>query len=285
MQSYVLGVIPALAFLIMWIIILPFGIERCSRFFSCLVRFVGQKLKYHKIVVKNIQLCFPELSEHERHAISLKAWENLGAIIGESFFFKVMSTKKVSQHLTLNDPANMLTPGAKVVVALHMANFEIIVSVPDLIKVPGHFLYAKQKNPYINRIIYFFRRGSLAIPYQNRTLSGLKALNIALKNGEAIILLCDQRAKGCMATFFSQPVQTSTLAAKFALNHQCPLFILKLHRTGVARYHLTTESIPVLPHDTALTLTQRINDAMEAWIRQHPEQWCWMHNRFRIKSN
>lgn len=258
------------------------GIEKTSRISSFLVRKVGSRLKHHKIVVDNITRCFPDLSAEEIHHMAIGAWNNLGAIAGESLFLKTLNRKKLDERLVVEDSANAMAPGARVFVIPHMANFEFIAGLPERINLPSHFLYAKQRNPYVNQLIYLFRKKPLVHAHQSRSVSGLKGLTQALDKGEAIVLLGDQRAKGCMATFFSHPVQSSTLAAKFTLKYGCPLYLLKLHRTGIARYHLDTESIPVHPDDDVASLTQRINDAMEAWIRCHPEQWFWMHNRFKL---
>jgi KDO2-lipid IV(A) lauroyltransferase len=78
---------------------------------------------------------------------------------------------------------------------------------------------------------------------------------------------------------------TAPALAAFALRLKCPVIPGYVMRTGPARFHLVAEEPLHLP-DTGdreadiLTLTQMVNDRLEAWMRARPESWLWLHRRF-----
>lgn len=272
-----------LMLILCWLILMPFGVERMSKAISFLMRKIGPRLKYrHKIITDNIDICLRNLSAEEKNRVAVESWGNLGSIVAESFFFNTMNRKELTRRLVVEDSAKAFETGARVIIIPHMANFETLARLPEQVNVPAHFLYTRIKNPYMDKIIYSFRKKPMSEPHGNTRLGALKTLTRALQKGEAVALLGDQRADGIMTTFFGHPALSSPLPAKFALQHKCPLFLLKLHRVGVAQYHVDTESIPIEPDDDVVSLTQRMNDAITGWISQHPEQWFWMHNRFRM---
>ena len=90
---------------------------------------------------------------------------------------------------------------------------------------------------------------------------------------------------GVEARLFGRPAMTAPALAAFALRLKCPVIPGYVQRTGPARFRLVAEPPLPLP-DTGnrdadiLTLTQAVNDRLEAWARARPADWLWLHRRF-----
>ncbi len=110
----------------------------------------------------------------------------------------------------------------------------------------------------------------------------------ALGRGEAVGINVDQEARQnrVFAPFFGIPAATSTAPASLHLRTKAPIVVVTAHRVAPFRYRLRIyEEInhPKTDDKEAdlLAITTRINAAMEASIRDYPEQWLWSHRRWR----
>lgn len=114
----------------------------------------------------------------------------------------------------------------------------------------------------------------------------------ALDRGEAVGINIDQEARQdpVFAPFFGVPAATSAAPALLHRRTGAPIVVITVHRTGPSRWEAT--AFDVIRHaktdDQAadvLAVTARINKAMEAAIRRHPEQWLWSHRRWRRRPD
>jgi KDO2-lipid IV(A) lauroyltransferase len=113
-----------------------------------------------------------------------------------------------------------------------------------------------------------------------------------LRNGGNVGLLIDQKANarsGAKTTFFGLPCYTTTSVASMKLRYDAlvvPMFILR-EKEGNYRILFEGEANPSLPQtlskeEKVVALTQHYNDIFERTVRQTPEQWFWMHNRWKL---
>jgi KDO2-lipid IV(A) lauroyltransferase len=100
-------------------------------------------------------------------------------------------------------------------------------------------------------------------------------------------MLVDQYAvQGVPVTFFGRPTRANALIARLARNIDCPIHGIRVvrHPGNHFRIHVT-EAIEV-PRDAEGKVDvertmQVITDVVEGWVREHPEQWLWLHRRWR----
>ena len=115
-----------------------------------------------------------------------------------------------------------------------------------------------------------------------------------IREGQAVGILVDQRAKpheGELLPFFGRPARTSTLVARMSLKTGAPVVPVFSWRLDDGRW-LVSYRPPVEPDsvgsetipDATLALTQKYLDLTEEAIRQTPERWLWMHDRWRIEE-
>jgi KDO2-lipid IV(A) lauroyltransferase len=104
-------------------------------------------------------------------------------------------------------------------------------------------------------------------------------------------MLVDQKMNdGIAVPFFDRPAMTASAVAELALKFRCPVVPLRCERLGGAHFRVTALP-PLLLPDTgdriadSYSLMLNINQLIESWIREHPEQWLWLHRRWPAESS
>jgi KDO2-lipid IV(A) lauroyltransferase len=115
---------------------------------------------------------------------------------------------------------------------------------------------------------------------------GAKAAFEALHRGRVLGLLFDQKMNdGISIPFFGIQAMTPAAPAQIALRVGCPLVPVRIERVGPARFRLSSFEALELPDsgdrqaDTVAVMTA-LNEILEGWIRDKPEQWLWLHRRW-----
>ena len=112
-------------------------------------------------------------------------------------------------------------------------------------------------------------------------------LAAALQRGLHVGMLVDQYyTKGVDVTFFGRPAKANPLLARLAQKVECPIHGTRIVRLPGNRFRaeVTEEIAPVRDADGAINVqgtTQRITSIIEGWIREYPDQWLWLHRRWR----
>jgi KDO2-lipid IV(A) lauroyltransferase len=114
------------------------------------------------------------------------------------------------------------------------------------------------------------------------------ALVGTLERGGAVGMLVDQKfKKGLQTTFFGRPCRTNPLVPKLARQFDCEIYPARSIRLPNGRYRLELKPRLDLPRgadgsiDVAASC-QTLNDVVEGWVREHPEQWMWFHRRWQV---
>lgn len=101
-----------------------------------------------------------------------------------------------------------------------------------------------------------------------------------LRGGGIVSLLADQRYnRGEAFDFLGCPALTSTVAADLALKYAVPL--VPAYGTRLPGGRIAVEFEPPIAHTGPVEMTQKLNDSLAARVRAHPEQWYWMHRRWK----
>ncbi len=170
-----------------------------------------------------------------------------------------------------------------VLVYSHFGSWELNAGALAAAGIPTSVVVRRQTNPLVDRLMN-----------RNRSLFGMKIIPTgvpfkkivqALRNGESIGLASDQNAgrKGVFVDFFGQKTSTPRGAAKIALKYSAPVIVTVSVRMSPGRYRMILREVDVVPDDTVESLTQRYTGIMEEIIRQYPEQYFWMHRRWKTR--
>ncbi len=143
-----------------------------------------------------------------------------------------------------------------------------------------------QRNPAFERVLQDMRRrhGIATVPMDH----ALRPVLAHLRGGGLVSLLVDQDAgaSGLTLDFLGRPASTWAGAARIALKVGCPVVPVAILRQGDGHvFHIG----PAIDPPTATgdrerdvrTCMQAINDRLGAWVREHPEQWFWVHRRWK----
>lgn len=245
-----------------------------------------------RVVDENLKHVFPELSAHERRRLARQMWEHLFLMVCEiAHIPRKIHETNWRQHIHLKNNRAMvgylLDDRPTVVVSGHFGNFELASYSLGLLGFPSYSIARRLDNPYLHDFVNQFRsaNGQFILPKDG---SGNK-VNEVLKAGGTLALLGDQHAgqKGCWVDFLGRPAPCHKALAVFTLSGRAPLLVSYARRLG----HPLQFEIGLVDYvdpeylDDSLggvrPLTQWYNHMLEKVIRESPEQYWWVHRRWK----
>ena len=181
--------------------------------------------------------------------------------------------------------------GPAMMASAHIGNWEMLPVICAAYGVRASSLYRAAANPLVDAAIQALRQRAMAgplgpVPMFAKGATGGRAAAAHLARGGYLGMLMDQKLNdGIEATLFGMKAMTGPAAAAFALHFRCKLLTGHVERLGPARLRLVVG--PPLPIPATGTragdiaaLTQTLNNEFEAWIRERPESWLWLHRRW-----
>ncbi|WP_165218947.1 lipid A biosynthesis lauroyl acyltransferase [Affinirhizobium pseudoryzae] len=268
------------------------------RFADWLVRQIGPRTSRHRLMLVNLANAYPEKSEAEREAIALASWGHMGRLAAEYVFldqlfdFDPESTEPgrievdgIPIFLDLRD-----NPRPFIVFTAHTGNFELLPVAGNAFGLTVTVMFRPPNNPYIAEKVFSFRAARMGKLVPSHAGSSF-ALARQLEAGRGIGVLVDQKfQKGLSTDFFGRPVQTNPLLAKLVRQFDCEVYPARCIRLPNNRYRLEIEPKIDIPRNEKGAVDvqatgQLLNDKVESWVREHPEQWLWYHDRWNIKHS
>lgn len=169
----------------------------------------------------------------------------------------------------------------------HFGNWEIISYLCGLLGFRGSVVARRLDNPYLDRFLTRFRRNTgQQILDKNEDYAKICGV---LGRGGLLGLVGDQDAgpRGLFVDFLGRPASTFKSIALLSLEYSAPILVFGAARVGQPmKYRLYFEDV-ILPEDYAAhpaalhAITQRYTDALERMVRRHPEQYFWLHRRWK----
>ncbi len=268
------------------------GPVAASNLGGAVARVVGPLLPVSRVAHANLRVALPELDAAGRRRVVRGMWDNLGRTACELPHVGSLRATATGPGWEMGgeDAVEWLMAhrGALILVSGHIANWEVLPAVAAVHGLPMGSFYRAASNPLVDRIITDLRRAATGVetPMFAKGAVGAKQAYAYLAGGGRLGILMDQKLNdGIEARFFGLPAMTAPATAAMALRFNCPVLPARVMRLGPARFRLICE--PPLPHpvtgdrraDTA-ALTQQVNDRLEAWIRERPAEWLWLHRRW-----
>ncbi len=171
----------------------------------------------------------------------------------------------------------------------HLGNWELLAAAHVHTGYPVSVVVRPLDSAVLDRVVTRFReRGGVEVIPKRRALRGVRD---ALRRGRMVGILLDQNAsrrEGVFVPFFGEPASTSKSLALLALWSGAPVVPVFIQREMVGSHRVTIE--PALPPPTTgdreedvAVFTAAFSRVVESRIRQSPEQWFWMHRRWRTR--
>lgn len=234
---------------------------------------------------------WPEKTEAERLGLARDFFQHLGRMALEMVCIQQFDARR--HELVEWEPSARaamdaaLARGKGVVfVTGHCGNWELLARHVALEGYPAAVIGKETSDPRTTRLLERFRAsGRLRVIWRGSPGAAKEMLR-ALKTNGILGLLIDQDTKvqSVWVPFFGRLAKTPRAAADLALRTGAAPMLGFCTRVGPLRYRITMEALP-LPASTGeeavLDLTARLTAGIEAQIRQHPEQWVWIHQRWK----
>jgi len=245
-----------------------------------------------KVVGENLTHAFPDLSPQQRAATARRMWEHLFLLVLEVAHVprKVHETNW-RKYIDLGDVAPLMRQliGERpvIVVTGHFGNFELGGYALGVLGFPTFTVARNLDNPYLDRYLASFRAatGQHLIPKNG----GYDQIEHVLSSGGTMAFLADQYAgeKGCWVEFFGRPASAHKAIALLALEHDAPVAVCYARRRDAPmQFEMVTQGM-VDPREargdigTVRDLTQWYTSQLEQAIRTAPEQYWWVHRRWK----
>jgi Kdo2-lipid IVA lauroyltransferase/acyltransferase len=259
------------------------------------MRAIGPLLPVSRVGRSNLRAAFPDRGRHEIEEILRGVWENLGRtgteyaqldrIFDSNHLGPVpggrIQANGFDELLALRDSGK-----AAIIFSAHCGNWELLPIGATRHGLPVVVFYRPPNNPFAAELVARIRSRSVARLLPKGLLGTVAAAN-ALERGETLGMLVDQHhGLGMELPFFGRSARTAVTLAKLARRFRCPVHGAFVERLAGARFRLTL--LPPLQikwtedaeEDICAVMTE-VNRTIEDWVRAHPEQWLWLHRRWR----
>jgi KDO2-lipid IV(A) lauroyltransferase len=248
--------------------------------------------RHRLITLKNLEFALGrELTQAQRQQLAPEVFHHFIKLFFESLAMLFLPLPQLRQKVTVTgaehaDEALKLGKGIVAIVA-HAGNWELTGMVYGLGYHPLAIVARRHDSPVLDRIIRFLRErgGNTMVAKQG----GLKAIVTQLKKNQIIGMAIDQNTTtkgGILVDFFGHPARTTPIAAILARRFGTPVIPVLSRRLPDGR-HLIQISPPLpleITDDAAADIQRHVqlqSDTIEAWVRVSPEQWLWLHKRWK----
>jgi KDO2-lipid IV(A) lauroyltransferase len=247
-----------------------------------------------RLALENLRTAFPELHEARRRQIAFRNFRHLGAVLVETLRYGKIHAGNWAGHVAIEgDGPYRATrgngPGA-IAISAHLGNWEMI-SAHVFRYGEAHIVAKAIHNPWIDRAIRERREGA-GIRQIDPDRNSPKEILRALKTGAPVCFLVDQSARGqegIPVSFFGRPAPTHTGPALLALRSGAPvfsIFALRKKEGGIRLVYgnqvtlIRTGDLRRDVEENTRLFTKIVEDA----VRANPEQWFWVHDRWRVRK-
>ena len=273
-----------------------FDPDKTADFFASVTRTIGPWLPEQKTGRANLTAAFPEKSTDEIEAILTGVWDNLGRVGAE--FAQIdriwdfdesrpntgrveIPADSVARFLKLRDDGK----GA-LFFASHLANWELPALAGPAYGLDSAILFRRPNIASVDRAIQNIRSVNMGTMIATTHDAPLR-LAQALQKGVHVGMLVDQYfGRGVDVTFFGRTTKANPLLARLARQVECPIVGARIVRLPNHRFRaeLSEEVTPVRDSEGKIDVQgtmQAVTGVIEGWVREHPEQWLWLHRRWR----
>jgi heptosyltransferase-2 len=244
---------------------------------------------YRGLARRNLERAFPEWASNRIAECVRKHFQTLGANFLCAFvlmekpweearkYFDVSAYQKINTEIEATSSIVALLP--------HIGNWELMLTAPNWI---SRSELATVFQPLRNRLIDEHirkSRGLYGVELLDRSEGFNRGIAI-LKQGGIVTVLSDQHAgdKGVWVPFFGRLCSTTPLPAIMARKTHSRMCWAVVRTAGVARWRLETRLEEFSPGASTEEITAQLNDHLEEKIRENPQDWFWVHDRWKIPS-
>lgn len=268
---------------------------------SLMGRFLYHFLPYRRhVILSNIQLVFDQLTKTQQTRLAKAFYTHLATSIKETIQLRFLSEEQLCSKVEVKGHQYLLDIAAEkqgvLVLTGHFGSWEFapLGGILNFKQFKGHFHFIRRTlgNKTIEKLLFkrYFDAGLHVIPKQD----ALHRVKDALDNNHAVVFVLDQHASlnnrdGVAVEFFGKKAGTYRSLASISRNTGVPVVPAAGYRLPNGRHVL--EFFEPIPWEEYATTQESIyrntlayNQALEKIILAHPEQWMWLHKRWKLRD-
>ncbi len=249
--------------------------------------------RHVRIASDNLRRAFPEWDEARVQATARGVYAHFAMVLLDILW---MEGRPVEQLVALTEVEGLddlkaaLARGRGVISPIaHLGNWELQGVATALLIGPLAVVARPLDNPALDRRLVSFRTstGNVVIYKQKALAQILKTL----RDGRQVGIMLDQNVQakdGIFVRFFGRPACTTTVAAALAIKTGCPIVPAHCVRRADGRYRMVYGPIVEWTgsgrrDEDVAALTQQLTSLIEGWVREDPDQWLWLHRRWKTQ--
>lgn len=249
--------------------------------------------RLRRVGLFNLALVFPEWPARRRRRVLFRAFQNWGRMLADFARFPRLDRARIEEMITYDGFEHYARAHAQgkgvIFLTAHFGNWELSSFAHSAYGYPLGFTVRGLDNPLLDALITRYRTASGGRPIEKNDFA--RRAWRALKDGEAVGILIDTNmaaSEGVFVDFLGRAACTTTAPARLARKTGAPLVLgLALWDSRAGRYRLRFEPIEWLSRDDAAeeirVNTANFNRRLESYIRQYPDQWLWVHRRWKTR--
>jgi KDO2-lipid IV(A) lauroyltransferase len=269
---------------------------KTANLFGRIARTVGPLLPEEKLGRANLTAAFPEKSPAEIDAILAGVWDNLGRVGAEfahiDHIWEHDPNRPYDSRIEIEPRTHELFAQLRLdgkpalIFASHLGNWELPALAAVAHGLDATVLYRRPNIASADRIIQEMRAVNMGTMIAASHDAPLK-LAQALQNGQHVAMLVDQYfTNGVEVTFFGRKTRANPMLARLLRQVECPIHGVRIIRLPGHRFRAELSEEVKPARDAAGQIDvqgtmQAITSVIEGWIREYPDQWLWLHRRWR----
>src|ERR1700742_778344 len=269
---------------------------KTANLFGRVTRGIAPLLREQRIGRANLTAAFPEKSSEEIEKILAGVWDNLGRVGAEfAHLDRVWDYEEAHPERSRIEvsPRSLelfhqlrLDGKPALIFASHFGNWELPAVAAVAHGLDATILYRRPNSASANRIIEELRAVKMGTLIPTGRDAPLKMAE-ALRNGQHVAMLVDQYfTNGVDVTFFGRKTKANKTLARRLRQIECPVHGVRIIRLPDHRFRAAlSEEVPPVRDATGQMdiqgTMQAVTSVVEGWIREYPDQWLWLHRRWR----
>ena len=262
-------------------------VDIASSLMGTLWRWLAPLNTRHKRALRHLEKAFPEMSENEREAIVRGMWNNLGRVAAETFHIDRLLHQNERFEADADEIAASVLKGERacLFVSFHSGNWELCVqpAVREGLEITG--VYQALRNPKADEALRALRQDLYKGGLLSKGHQTARKILSTLKGGGVVAMMGDLReTRGIQVPFFGQMAYANPVPASLARACNVPIVLGRVVRRKGVNFRIEARAIAVPVTDDRQAdveaATVQMHAIFEGWIREHPDQWMWIHKKW-----
>ena len=264
------------------------GLRFSSILSGYIMLLLGPLFRSKNLSNNNLKKALPNSTDSQRKKILSQMWFNYGQILSEYMFIQnFRKSEKFSKKVSVVNQKVLEIIKSEtnpvIFISGHFNNFELMAMHIEKSGIDLAAIYRPLNNTFLNPLMEQIRKRYICKKQIKKGISGTKQLLKHFKKKTSLALMIDQRvSEGIRSNFFDKEALTTTIPAQFIKKYNVKVVPIYIERFKDNNFRIEIyDPITFKKDETINSITLHLNKILEKMIMRNPEQWIWMHNRWK----